>query len=54
MRDYFRHSDSDDEEGESPSVDPAVRTWLSGAVEWRKQPRQPDSIERLRARLLHG
>jgi uncharacterized damage-inducible protein DinB len=53
MRDYFRYSDSDDDD-EPALTDPTTREWLANASEWQRQPRVTDSIETLRARLTHA
>jgi uncharacterized phage-associated protein len=50
MRDYFRYSDSDDDETGTPSVDAEVLGWLADAEQWQAHPRVPDSLDRLRAR----
>lgn len=51
MRDYQRTADAEEDDG-AAVTSAAISAWLAGAEQRRDEPRRPDSIESLQARLV--
>lgn len=55
LRDYFKESSLADHEDDDLVLDSvAISAWLEGADERRLEPRNPDTLEQLKARLING